>query len=66
MRDANVVGFIPSNAEAPSGPKILPVGLFKGGGGRFSLLAFELFACQETGFPRRGFAFDAPRFARLG
>ena len=39
IREANVVGFMPSNSAAPPGPKILPPVSFQCGGDAVTFLA---------------------------
>ena len=53
MREASVVGFMPSSSAVPSGPKIFPPGLFQRNRDAVPLLALEFVARQQRGVGRR-------------
>ena len=73
MREASVVGFMPSNSAAPPGPKILPPVCFSAAAMRVAFLALQFVARQQGGFEAawvraRGasVAFDPARSKRRG
>ena len=50
MREASVVGFMPSNSAAPRGPKDLAASLLERCGNAFSFLALQFVARQHGRF----------------